>query len=158
VRHNLVLAVLLVVTLGLKLVASAHSPAEDPAVAAGAVQRMLAQQGFASRVVEIDRSPKVYVAASRGECRIVAGDYPPHSTFRDVYAQLARDVGPVRFAYRGVLRDDEPKVFGLLDYFRWRELRRAGFAVVRRPIVAVAASPACRADGLPWDEVAELPA
>ena len=48
-------------------------------------------------------------------------------------------------------------MLGLLDFYRWRELRRVGLAARRQAIVAVAAGPECRAEILPWSEVATLP-
>ena len=155
-RLDLAFAALLLVSLGGKLAAASGTPNLDPHTAAASAARMLTNAGFDARIVEISRSPRVFVEATRGECRLIAGEYPPHSTFREVYLDLAAPIGPLRFAHRGRLLDREPKVLGLLDFYRWRELRRVGIAARRHAIIAVAAGPECHAESLPWSEVAAL--
>ena len=156
-RLELALAAALVVSLGGKLAAASRTSDPDPHTAAASAERMLTSAGFDARIVETSRSPRVFVEARRGQCRMIAGEYPPHSTFRDVYLDLAAPIGPLRFAHRGRLLDREPKVLGLWDFYRWRELRRIGVAAPRNAIIAVAASSGCHAETLPWSEVAALP-
>lgn len=156
-RLEALLAILLALSLGGKLAASGATPEVDPAETAQAIERMLAREGFDARVVETRRAPQAYAVAARGACRLIAGEYAPHSTTRDVYRRLAAPLGRLQFAHRGTLHHDEPKLLGLLDYYRWRELRRVSIAAARRPIIAVAASPGCDARRLPWQDLAELP-
>lgn len=157
VRLDLAIGAVLVVSLGGKLAASSPSPGTDPIAAAATVGRMLQQAGFDARVTETSRSPRAFVEATGGDCRIIAGEYPPQSTLLDVYRDLAAPVGRLRFAHRGRLHDQEPKVLGLFDSYLWRELRRIGIRTPRKPVIAVAASPGCTIENLPWTEVAALP-
>ena len=153
-RASLVLGGLLALSLGGKLAASAAPPGPDPAAAAAAAASALAGAGFAARLVRMERSPGIVVEAVLGRCRVVAGDHPPHGTFAAVYRDLARPVGPLRYAYRGRLRDREPKLAALADFYLWRELRRIGVSARRAPLLAVAASPACDLAPVDWTRTA----
>ena len=150
------LAGTLALSLGLKLLASAPTPPSDPEAVALPVQHLLAGAGFETRVLRLGRSPGVLVAARRGECRLAAGDYPPHGTFDDVYRGLAAPFGRLAFVHRGSVTEQVPKLRGLFDYFWWRELRRIGADVRRAPILAVAASNSCRLGEIPWSKVSTI--
>ena len=147
---NLLLAALLIVSIASKAAFAGPEPEDRAEDSAATAAEMLHAAGFETRLVRLVRSPRIVTVAERPGCRIVAGFYPPHSTFRDVWQNLASPVGRLRFAWRGRLYEDEPKLGSLFDFYRWRELRRIGVPADRSPVIAVASSPGCPADILPW--------
>ena len=151
-----VLGLCLVLSLAGKAAWSAQAPQPSEREAAVAVARMLRQEGFAVRLVERSRAPHVVVAASRSGCELIAGDYPPHGTFQDVYRTAGDRLGTLRFVHRGRVTVEEPKVRGLLDFYLWREQRRIGIDAARAPVIVVAASPGCRLEDLTWSRAASL--
>ncbi len=144
--------------LGLSLAGKLAASRPDPAVpeAISAVHRLLSSSGFRSHVVDRSRSPRRIVSASRGACRLILGEYPPHSEMKDVYAALAKPVGPLRFVYRGGVYEAEPKMRSLFEQFLWREMGRVGIAAPRAPVLAFAASASCDIEKIDWHEVATV--
>lgn len=155
-RVEAALASVLALSLGIKVAASGTAPGMDPLAVAQDSAVMLAQSGFEARTIRLPRSPGVVAVALKGTCRIVAGDYPPYGTYQDVYRQIARPLGTLRYAYRGRIHDEEPKFRALSHFYLWRELRRVGVDIARAPVVAVAASPACDPSSLPWQRLATI--
>jgi hypothetical protein len=153
---SLVLALLLVLSIGTKTAATARDPTLEPGITVSAVQRLLEDAGYDADIVHLNRSPGVLVKGVLGGCRILAGEYPVHDTFAAVYGNLAAQNGRLQFAHRGALHETPPKTRAMFDFFLWRELSRIGIAAQRAPVDAVIASPACRTDALPWDQVALL--
>ena len=149
-------AALLALSLAGKAVWSAPAPEPDGRAATAAIVHALRSAGFEARAVVLKRSPGIVAHGVSGRCRIVAGDYPVHGTFQDVYRQLAAGVGPLRFVHRGSLRDGEPKLAGLIRFYHWRELRRVGIAAARAPVIAVAASESCDLGRIPWELTASV--
>ena len=149
-------ALLLLLPLSLlgKVAASASPPEPSPRASVVSAERLLASEGFETRIVETNRSPGIVVEANRGGCRIIAGDYPVHETFKDVYTQLAAPAGELSFAYRGRLYTRQPKIRSLADYYFWPELKRIGVENRRAPVIAVIASRGCALETVPWEESA----
>ena len=147
-------AALIALTLGAKVVASRAAPGPDPVAAATAAAAVLTRAGFEARLLRTPRSPGVLVAASLGECRLLAGDYPPHGTFAAVYRDLAAPLGPLRYAYRGKLGSRVPKLAALTQFYRWRELRRIGVSARRAPVIAIAAGGTCDLARVDWSGTA----
>ena len=128
----------------------------DPRPALAAADRTLKAAGFSSRVIVLPRSPGMVTAGSLGNCRIMIGDYPPQGLLRSVYRAMATPVGSLSFAYRGSLLQTEPQLTGLADLYVWRFLGRVGIRVMRAPVLAVIASPACDLDRVDWKSLAKV--
>jgi hypothetical protein len=151
---SLILALLLALSIGAKTAAASGDPAAEPAVTVEAVQRLLAGAGYDAKIVHLTRSPRLLVEAAAGDCRMLAGDYPVHDTFANVYRNLAVEKGRLRFVHRGELHESPPKARAMFDFFLWRELSRVGIAARRAPVVALITSTGCDADAVLWDQVA----
>lgn len=149
-------AALLVLSLVGKAVWATEAPGPDVQASASAIAAALRNAGFKARIVELQRSPGTIVEAAKGACRVMAGDYPVHGTFQDVYQQIAPGGAPLLFVHRGTVREREPKLSGLLHFYLWRELRRVGLEPRRAPVVAVAASRGCNLRGVPWEVTASV--
>jgi hypothetical protein len=151
-------ALALLLSLGAKTAAASGDPKPDRNATVEAARAMLADAGFQARVRHLSRSPGSLVEASSGDCQLMAGDYPVHDTFAEVYQDLSQPEGRLSYVHRGRLHDSPPKARSMLDFFVWRELRRIGIGTSRAPVIAVIASPGCDAGALPWERVAFVPA
>lgn len=142
----------LAITLGSKLWLgrSVSDPPVEPTLRAAAAA--MTNAGFTARVIRLARSPNALAEGQRPGCRIVAGVYPPHGTFADIYRELARPVGPLSYAWRGAITADPPGWRALFDYFWWRERARLGLPAAYHPIIAVAATPGCDLARVAWPQ------
>jgi hypothetical protein len=146
---------LLFASLAMKAFLTAPAPEPDSLRFVGEAAAMLGAEHFATG---FDRRPfGILVDGRRGGCRLRVGDYSPYGTFADRFAERARPVGPLHFAYRGVLYVRAPKLVPLIDFYIRRELRRVGLPAARHPIAAVAASPGCDVARLDWHRLAAFP-
>jgi hypothetical protein len=124
-------------------------PSLDPFRAAGA--RLLGAQGWS-----VWKDPAGPLRGRRGGCRVLLGDYSPYGTFADVYAEMARPIGPLRFAYRGARYERAPKLRPLVEFYLGREVRRLGYRVPRHPIAAFAVTRGCALDERGWQGLSTL--
>lgn len=107
----------------------------------------------------VDRPFGTVIVGRRGHCRLMIGDYPPNGTLSEILAVVGRRIGPLHYAWNGVLYDSPPKLVPLGEFFVQRELRRIGFEPARRPITAIAASAECPPlTDFDWTALARLPA
>jgi hypothetical protein len=150
------LAVLLVLSLAGKAAWSAPAPEPDPRAPAEAARLVLARAGFGTRIVELDRSPRILAEGVRGRCRILAGDWPPHGTFADVYRDLGSSLGQLRFVRHGAVTTEAPKLRALVEFYLWREQRRIGIDAARAPVIAVASTRDCDIESLGWTRAARV--
>jgi hypothetical protein len=151
---SLALGALLFLSLGAKLLANRAVPDSDPQLYADRAQALLRADGFETR---LDKRPfGLLVHGARPGCRILIGDYSPYGTFAEVFRKHANEVGPLRFAWRGRLWNEAPKLLPLAEFYLRREMLRIGMPMDRRPVTAVAASPGCAPPDL--GPLAALPA
>ena len=148
-------AALFVLTVAAKILAAPVQDAADQQLFAAKVGAMLRQNGYAVGMTA--RPAGLLVEAARGGCRMTVRDYVPDGTLAAAIADQARAIGPLRFAYRGALSTQAPKVRPLLALYWRRVLQRIGMTPLRQPIAAIAAAPACDVAALPWEQLASLP-
>jgi hypothetical protein len=142
---SLVFGAILLVGVAGKLLSNVAvaEPSLDPFRAAGA--RLLRAQGYT-----VWRDPAGPLRGRKGGCRVLLGDYSPYGTFAEVYAEMARPVGPLHYAYRGAPYDGAPKLRPLVEFYVEREFRRLGLRMSRHPIAAFAVTPGCALDAGGW--------
>ena len=138
-------AVLVLGSLGLK---AAAGPARDnqlnsdPKRFERSVTSILQAQGFAT-----DRRAFPYrstiILAARGKCRIAARNANWGSAVTEVYAQDARQIGPVAYLYRGKRYAVPPGLRVRLGRLEFEILDRLGARPDLHLLTALAASPAC---------------
>ena len=153
-RARIALATALLLSLCVKAAWAREAPSIDSAVFTARAETVLSESGFE---VRRDRHRFGTVVRGRlGACTVLVADYPPHGTLRQVIAIAARDVAPLRYAWRGGVSDDAPKLLPLLDFYVWREAGRLGLSPARHPIAAVAMSPDCPASRIDWRGLASV--
>lgn len=154
-RFRLILAASLLLTLGVKLLWTRDAPAPDGALFVTKVEETLRAQGF--RTERVVRRFGTLVRGARGGCRLMVGDYPANGMFAEPLEAESRGIGAMRFVWRGEASAQAPKLRPLLEFYAKRELGRLGFHPERRPILAVAANPACDRMAVDWTALATLP-
>ncbi|HEV7660427.1 MAG TPA: hypothetical protein VGO55_11330 [Allosphingosinicella sp.] len=154
-RARVVLAVFLLLTLGVKLLWTRDAPAPDGALFVATAEATLRGQGF--RTGRIVKRFGTIVRGERGACRLTVGDYTPDGTLAEPLEAESRSVGALRFVWAGEASARAPKLRPLVEFYLKRELGRLGFHPARRPILAVAANPACAGIAVDWTPLATLP-
>lgn len=149
------LAALLIVTLALKVAAATPQDEGDRELIAATMADMLTDRGFAVRMEA--RPISIVVSARKGDCRMTVREYPPEGTFATTITEQARGIGPLRFAYRGRLVAEPPKIRALTANYIRRVEQRIGMTSPREPIIAIAAAPDCDVAALRWGRLASLP-
>ena len=112
----------------------------------------LRSQGFATTFVR-RRMQSSIVLGRKGQCRIAIRDARAGESYKTVFAWDARDIGPIRYLYRG-------RVYSVVPGIRYR-LIRLGTALLSRfgmthsasVPVAMATSPGCGADDFGLNDV-----
>jgi hypothetical protein len=139
-----------------KLLANGAPPGPDPRLFVVAAAGMIRAAGFEAAAEH--RKAITFVRGETNNCRLIVAEWDPHGTFDEFYREIARPVGPVRFAWRGEVRESAPKAAALARFYLWRELRRVRVAAPRAPVAVWAASPACDVRHMDWGQLASLPA
>jgi hypothetical protein len=147
-RRSALLAVLLGLTLAPKLLGARRVAEPDGARLARDMAAMLRAGGF--RTALPTHHLFDYVLARRGRCTMVAANAPASGALRDRFAEEAAAVGPVTYRYRSATARPFPRFLPVAEDYLQRWAYRLGIVVPRPALVAVAASPACRLDGLGW--------
>ena len=143
--RGILFVVLVAGSLGLK---AAAGPARDnqlnsdPKRFERRAMSILQAQGFAT-----DRRAFPYrstmILAARGDCRIAARNANWGSAVTEVYAQDARQIGPVSYLYRGNRYPTPPGLRVRLGRLEFEILDRLGVRPNLHVLTALAASPAC---------------
>lgn len=154
-RFRLALAIALLLTLGVKLLWTRDAPAPDEALFVAKAEETLRAQGF--RTERIVRRFGTVVRGDRGACRLMIGEHPASGAMAEALAVESRGIGALRFIWRGETSAQAPRLLPLFEFYVKRELGRLGFHPARRPILAVAANPACDGIRVDWAPLATLP-
>lgn len=155
VRARLVLAALLTLTLGLKLLWTREAPAPDAALFVAQAEAVFTRAGFAT--ARVTRPFGTIVTGERGACRMMVGDYSPDGTLAEPIAAAARSIGPLSYLWAGETYERAPKLRPLVEYYVRRELGRLGFSLRRWPILAVATGAGCSGARVDWTPLIIMP-
>ena len=153
-RARIALGAALLLSLCVKAAWAREAPPIDSSAFDAQAERLLRSSGFEVRL-ERQRFGTV-VHGRSGACVVLVADYPPHGTLRQVLGIAARGVAPLRYAWRGGVSEDAPKLLPLLDFYVWREASRLGLRPPRHPITAVAMSPGCPPSRIDWTGLASV--
>lgn len=148
---SLVFGTVLLLGIGGKLASNGAAPEPGLASFREAGARVLRAQGWT-----VWRDPAGPLRGRKGRCVLLLGDYSPYGTFADVYAEMARPIGPLAYAYRGARYDRAPKLRPLVEFYVDREFRRLGYRTPRHPISAFAITPGCGLDPSMWRDLATV--
>lgn len=140
-RIRIVAALLLMLSLGLKLHGDYAVPADDHAAALRVVAENLTRDGY---VVRLELAERTRVTATRGTCRIVIRLLDPHATYHAASLKTLSVEGRVTYIWRGTWRERLPRFGPLMEYYFKRELARQGLAASRHPVWLAALGPQCR--------------
>jgi hypothetical protein len=150
-----VLAVLLALTLGLKL---AVRPVNLGDSADRDAQRrvvdFLARQRFVVSAADRVEEGRPMVRASAGACRLLIARSPAMGWDRDLIRGFRTTGDDVFAVYKGQVYAEQP-TWRTVPNFLWARFRRElGMKVPAEPALAIVAAEICEAKRLPWAELA----
>jgi hypothetical protein len=150
----LVLAVLLSLTLGWKLVARStvgEQPTERDVQVA--VAEFLVRQHFSVSISERVEEGKPAIGANSGSCRMLVAKSPALGWDRDLIRRYAEAEDRIFVVFRGRIYSDQPTFLTVFDALSSRFWRELGFKVSPKPVLAVVARINCDAERLSWDQL-----
>ncbi|MEA3042208.1 MAG: hypothetical protein QOH47_46 [Sphingomonadales bacterium] len=147
-RLSLALALLIGLTLAPKLLGAGRMAEPDGARLARDMAAALAAQGF--RTALVPHHLFDFVRAQKGDCTLVAANAPAGGYLRDRFGEETAGVGPTLYHYRGAPDAAFPRVVPVISEHLQNWSYRVGIVAPRTPVIAIAASPACRPDAIDW--------
>jgi hypothetical protein len=150
-------ALLLVLTLGLKWVANAHLSASaepEEQVAARTVAGFLVRNYF-----NIGAGPKEVVfgmqliEAAAGACRMRVVISASRGWHRDLIDTLISKTDHTFVVFGGVIYPQQPMWRTVPNFLWFKLLSKLGFDAHPTPVITVLAGPNCEAEQLPWNKL-----
>lgn len=147
-RLSLAFAALSGLTLTPKLLGAARMAEPDGARLARDMAAALAAQGFRTSIVPHHLFD--FVRAQKGACTLVAANALAGGYMHERFGQVTAGIGPARYHYDGATGASFPRVGPVVaEHFQnWGY--RIGVVAPRIPVIAIAASPACRPEAIDW--------
>ena len=93
------------------------------------------------------------IEANAASCQIRIARLTPDGSNRILIQDLAAGTDRLFIVFRGQVYTQQPILLTVVNYFWSRFLRELGFIRHLTPVIAVAESSSCDAEGLPWDEL-----
>ena len=151
----LILALLLPLTLGLKLAVRPANLGDTPGRdAQRKVVEFLARQRFVVSAAEQVEEGQPMVRASAGACHLLVAKSPAMGWDRDLVRRFETADNLVFSVFRGRIYAEQPTWRTVPDYLWARFRRELGIEASAEPILAVVATKICDAEKLPWSELA----
>lgn len=137
-------ALVLALSLGLKLAVLDVAIVEDQPTALGDLKAALAAQGYA---VSVPRPEIPVVRAERGGCALTARVLDPHALYHDVELMKLPPGWTVAYGWRGEWQSANPRFWPLAEYYTARQLARFGIGTSHGPVIMVSNQPGCALPG-----------
>lgn len=148
------LAILLPLTLAWKLVADVEST-EAPS-AKNKIIELLTQHHYKVAASNDALNKMLVIRGTRGSCRLLVAEVSAMGEDRDYVRHLAGEAGANIFiVFQGKVYTQQSIWMTAFDELWWRFLRKFGLAEHSSVVLAVAATPVCDAQHLPWNEVSQ---
>jgi hypothetical protein len=141
--RSIAFALLLLVSLGTKLMVGNRLRPSDDATLIGAMTVRLAADGYT--VTTERRQIGAVVTATRGLCVMQLRDGDRGAEFGAAFAQIARTVGPPSYLYRGALSPTPPGLRRTLEALVQHQLGAIGVAISRPAVIMIARRSTCGA-------------
>jgi hypothetical protein len=149
---RLLLALLLVVSLAVKIPGSTRQENAAAVDVAEYVAVFLKRHGF--KVDEGTSDVDMFsLSASSGSCRLLVAVLSPQGWHSDIIRKLTPASHRLFFLYDGVIYPDQPVLLTRIHDYWSRFLRYAGRDSPLQPVLGIAGSPGCALDGIPWNEL-----
>lgn len=148
------IAILLPLTLAWKLIADVGD-AEDPSLK-NKIITLLAQHQYKVAASNDVANKMLIIRGTRGSCRLLVAQVSGFGGDRDYFRHLAGDAAENIFTvFRGKIYAEQATWATAFNELWSRFLRKFGVAGHASVVLAVAATPACDAQHLPWNEVSQ---
>jgi hypothetical protein len=145
------IAVLLPLTLGLKL---GVFP-EDPSELNDGLVEFFARHNFDVLVTKDNMGQSPVIQATAGACRLLAGKISSDGDNSQLPRRFAAATDHIFTVFRGRIYSAQPTSLTAASEVWSRFLREMGFSRYQTSVIAVVASPTCDAERLPWYEIRE---
>jgi hypothetical protein len=148
---KLLFAVLLIVTLSLKVLVIRTQPGSEQRVATVRIQiaGFLTRHGF-----QPDPGDSIGVSAHSGGCHLLIAEAAYQGWHRDSIRRMAAPGDQLLFFFRGRMYPDQPVWLTRLSG-QWASfLQNLGLNATVEPVLGIVASPACELTAMPWQELA----
>lgn len=147
-RLSLALVLLTGLTLTPKLLGAARMAEPDGARLARDMAAVLTAQGFRTALVQHRLFD--FVRAERGACTLVAANALASGYLQERFGELTAGVGPTQYHYGETTAAAFPRVYPVLAEHLQNWAYLVGIVAPRTPVIAIAASPACRREAIDW--------
>jgi hypothetical protein len=152
---KLILCGLLVLTLSLK-VAVGRSPfvAGQDEMVRTYIANFLGRHGFQpDRVITIQNP--IGASGRSGGCQLLITEVAYQGWERDLFRRMVSEEEQFFFFFRGHRYQDQPVWLTRLSGYWNSFFRKLGFNTPVEPVLAIAASPPCDLNAMPWQELAD---
>ena len=143
------IAVLLPLSLGLKL---AVYP-EDPSELNNSLIEFFARHHFDALATEDDMGQSPVILATTGACRLLAGKISSDGDTWQMPRRFASPTDRIFTVFRGRVYSAQPTSLTAVSEVWSRFIREVGLARHQTSVIAVVASTNCNAERLPWHEL-----
>jgi hypothetical protein len=151
-----VLALVLFLSLFLKVSGFTNAQTADDARVQSRVASFLEQRGF-EVAHNLPDEDLISLSAEKGSCRMLVGVLSPFGWHRAVVHELAPPEAKTVFVFDGVVYPDQPTLITRAAHYETRLLRYAGFNPPERPVLGIIGSPACELENsVDWGELAAI--
>lgn len=149
---KLSLAILLPLTLAWKLAGAGY--AEDTTHLKSKIVEVLTQHQYRVAISEPSLGVMLLIGATRGSCRLMVAQASSFGEDRDYIRHLLGNVAKTTFVvFEGKVYTEQP-IWATATSELWSHfLRKLGFARNVPVVLTIAATTACDAKHLPWNEV-----
>lgn len=155
-RLSLAFAALIALTATPKLIGAERIAEPDGARLARDMAAALAAQGFRTAIVPHHLFD--YVLARKGGCTLAATNMNAAGYLRERFAEETAAIGPLSYHYGDATGPDFPRLVPALAEHLQVWAYRIGIATAHAPVIAIAASPACRPGAIDWTSLQIWPA
>jgi hypothetical protein len=152
---RLVLCGLLVLTLSFKvLVGRSPFVAGQDAMVRTYIATFLAQRGFEPDPAMAIQNP-IGASGRSGGCQLLITEVASQGWQRDLFRRMVSKEEQFFFFFRGHTYEDQPVWLTRLSGYWNTFFRNLGFNAPVEPVLAIAASPPCDLNAMPWQELAD---
>ena len=154
-RLSLAFILLLGLTLGVKIFTADRIAHPDDMRLARDMAAMLQSDGFRVAVVPHHLFP--FVRAEKEGCTLIAANAVASGVFRRRFESAAAPVGPTSYNHGSALGAAFPRYLPVVAEHLQNWAYRFGIIAPRKPVIAIAATPACRLDSIAWSTLLVWP-
>ena len=155
-RLSLAFTLLFGLTLGLKIATASRLAHADEVRLARDMSAMLEMDGY--RVTIVAHHLFAIVRAEKDGCTLVAANAVANGYLRRRFESAAERIGPTSYNHGSARGTGFPRFLPVAAEHLQNWAYRFGIVAPRTPVIAIAATPACRLESIAWSTLQVWPA